>query len=98
MNHHVCQKGDRMKNEKEALNNIHKHAHANNVWIRVVLNQNHLSMQVKDDGKGFNPNLNTHRNGLKNLRSRVEKWNGKIKIESGETQGTRIEIKIPLKD
>ena len=83
---------------KEALNNIHKHAHAKNVWIRVSQNQNHLYMQIKDDGKGFNTNLKTHRNGLKNLRSRVEKWNGKIKIESLENQGTMIEVRIPIKD
>ena len=83
---------------KEALNNIHKHANANNVWIQVIQNQNHLHMQVKDDGKGFNTNFITDRNGLKNLRSRVEKWNGKIKIQSMENKGTDIEIKIPLKE
>jgi ligand-binding sensor domain-containing protein/two-component sensor histidine kinase len=83
---------------KEALNNIHKHAWANNVWIEVIQNQNHLYMQIKDDGKGFNSNLKTHRNGLKNLRSRVEKWNGKIHIHSEENKGTAIEIKIPLRD
>jgi two-component sensor histidine kinase len=83
---------------KEALNNIHKHALAENVWIKVNQNQNHLYMQVKDDGKGFNKDLITHRNGLKNLRSRVEKWNGKIQIESEENKGTGIEIKVPLKD
>ena len=83
---------------KEALNNIHKHAHANNVWIEVIQNQNHLYMQVKDDGKGFDMASVTHRNGLKNLRSRVEKWNGKIQIRSEESKGTSIEIKIPLKD
>ena len=82
---------------KEALTNIHKHAHAKNVWIKVDQNQNHLFMQVKDDGKGFNTDLITHRNGLKNLRSRVEKWNGKIQIHSEEDKGTGIEIKIPLK-
>jgi ligand-binding sensor domain-containing protein/two-component sensor histidine kinase len=83
---------------KEALNNIHKHAAANNVWINVRQNQNHLLMKVKDDGKGFNTDLITHRNGLKNLRSRVDKWDGKIKIESEENKGTSIGIKIPLKD
>jgi signal transduction histidine kinase len=55
-------------------------------------------MKIKDDGKGFNTDLVTHRNGLKNLRSRVEKWNGKIQIISEENKGTSIEIKIPLKD
>ncbi len=83
---------------KEALNNIHKHAAARNIWIDVRQNQNHLFMQVKDDGKGFNTKLITHRNGLKNLRSRVEKWIGKIQIHSEENKGTTIEIKIPIKE
>jgi ligand-binding sensor domain-containing protein/two-component sensor histidine kinase len=83
---------------KEVLNNIHKHAHANNIWIDVSQEQNHLFMQIKDDGKGFNTDHITHRNGLKNLRSRVEKWFGKIKIQSEENKGTTIEIRIPLKD
>lgn len=83
---------------KEALNNIHKHARASNVWIEVTQNQNYLRLQVRDDGKGFHTDVVTHRNGLKNLRSRVEKWNGKIKIESEESKGTFIDIKLPLKD
>ena len=83
---------------KEALTNIHKHAVAKNIWINVDQNQNHLLMQIKDDGKGFSDDLLTHRNGLKNLRSRVEKWDGKIGIQSKENKGTVIEIKIPLKD
>ena len=83
---------------KEALTNIHKHAVAKNIWINVEQSQNHLLMQIKDDGKGFSNEMITHRNGLKNLRSRVEKWNGKIGIRSKENKGTDIEIKIPLKD
>jgi len=35
---------------------------------------------------------------LKNLRSRVEKWNGTIQIRSEENKGVDIEIKIALKD
>lgn len=83
---------------KEALNNIHKHAGARNVWIEVQQNQNHLYMQIKDDGKGFNRDIKTNRNGLKNLGSRVEKWNGNIQIRSEADKGTAIEIKIPLKE
>ena len=83
---------------KEALTNIHKHAKAKNVWITVNQSQNHLSMQIKDDGTGFTTSTVTHRNGLKNLQSRVEKWNGKIQIRSENNKGTFIDIKIPLKD
>jgi ligand-binding sensor domain-containing protein/two-component sensor histidine kinase len=83
---------------KEALNNIHKHAGANNVWVDVAQNHNYLFIHIKDDGKGFNTSSVTHRNGLKNLRSRVEKWNGKIQIRSESEKGTSIEIKIPLRE
>jgi ligand-binding sensor domain-containing protein/two-component sensor histidine kinase len=83
---------------KEALNNIHKHAGASNVWVDVVQNHNSLSMHISDDGKGFNTTTITHRNGLKNLRSRVEKWKGKIQIGSGSGKGTQIDIQIPLKE
>jgi len=83
---------------KEALTNIHKHAGAKNVWINVSQNQNYLLIKIRDDGTGFKIEQTTHRNGLKNLRSRVEKWNGKINIQSEKNKGTGIEIKIPLKD
>lgn len=83
---------------KEALNNIHKHAAPNNVWVEVAQNHNHLFIHIRDDGKGFDPNSITHRNGLKNLKSRVEKWNGKIHIGSVTGGGTTIDIKIPLKE
>ena len=83
---------------KEALNNIHKHAGASNVWVDVVQNYSNLFMHIKDDGKGFNTATSTHRNGLKNLRSRVGKWKGQIQIESESGKGTQIEIRIPLKE
>ena len=83
---------------KEALNNIHKHANASNVWIEVFQNQNYLHMNIRDDGTGFDTLSNTHRNGLKNLRARIEKWNGKINVSSQPSNGTVIELKIPLKE
>ncbi len=83
---------------KEALNNIHKHAEANNVWVEVTQNHNSLFMKIKDDGKGFDTTSVTHRNGLKNLSSRVEKWNGRIQIGSATGKGTSIDIKIPLRE
>jgi signal transduction histidine kinase len=83
---------------KEILNNIHKHAEAAHVWIDVLQQQDQLDIKIRDDGKGFNTNLTTNRNGLNNLRSRVEKWNGKIDIRSLEKKGTVIEIKLPLKE
>jgi ligand-binding sensor domain-containing protein/two-component sensor histidine kinase len=83
---------------KEALNNIHKHAAAANVQINVSQIKNYLWMKIEDDGKGFDTGTLTHRNGLKNLATRVEKWKGNISIQSIKDKGTVIEIKLPLKE
>jgi ligand-binding sensor domain-containing protein/two-component sensor histidine kinase len=82
---------------KETLSNIYKHASAKNVFIRLALANHLLEMDIRDDGRGFDPNHSTNRNGLKNMRARVDKWKGIITIESGEGKGTFIQIKIPVK-
>ncbi len=81
---------------KEMLNNIYKHAAARQVWINVSLQHNELGLEVTDDGKGFLSDIQSHRNGLKNLYQRSSKWNGSIRINSEEQKGTTININIPL--
>jgi ligand-binding sensor domain-containing protein/two-component sensor histidine kinase len=82
---------------KECLNNIHKHASAKNIYIKIAMSNGVLTMLVEDDGKGFDPNITTHRNGLKNLQTRVEKWKGNLKIDSARGKGARVEIMMPVK-
>ena len=76
---------------KELLNNIHKHAAATEVRIDMWFKEQKLIMAVYDNGKGFNKNKQTHRNGLKNLNSRVLRWKGTLEIDSGKV-GTTIKI------
>jgi two-component sensor histidine kinase len=81
---------------KESLTNIYKHAAAKNVWIRIKLSPQWLDLEIEDDGKGFETDILTHRNGLKNLRFRVEKWQGSLQLDSVAGKGTRIVIKWPV--
>lgn len=81
---------------KEAINNIYKHAQAKNVSIKVWVEKNYLWMEIKDDGKGFNTLQSSHRNGLKNMHSRIDKWKGSINIFSEEGKGTSTKLKFPL--
>lgn len=81
---------------KEAVNNIYKHAHARKVHIRVWLNSNQLHMKIEDNGKGFDISALTHRNGIRNLQQRAEKWKGKASIASLSGQGTTIDIHFPI--
>jgi ligand-binding sensor domain-containing protein/anti-sigma regulatory factor (Ser/Thr protein kinase) len=82
---------------KEALNNIYKHASAKNVFIRLAWINHLLEMEIKDDGQGFDPKHSTHRNGLKNMKSRIDKWKGTVTIESAQYKGTMILVKLPAK-
>ena len=83
---------------KESMNNIHKYAAANNIWIDVQWRSGKLYLKIKDDGKGFEPSFTTNSNGLKNIRTRVGKWKGSININTSPGNGTLIEIVLPLAD
>jgi two-component system sensor histidine kinase UhpB len=82
---------------QEQLNNIIKHAGANNVIISVSLVNNGTTVQlmIKDDGRGFD--LETKRNGvgLRNITSRAELFDGKVKIQSEPGKGCMLEVKFP---
>ena len=81
---------------KEALNNITKHADCQTVTISASLSKSILSIIITDDGKGFDVQKPSNRNGLKNMRSRMEEIHGKFEIDSIISQGTRLTISFPL--
>jgi two-component sensor histidine kinase len=81
---------------KEAINNIYKHAQAKNVYIKVWMDNNHLYMNIRDDGKGFDTTVSTNRNGIKNINHRTEKWKGTIQINSSPGKGTEMLIHFPI--
>ncbi|HEX5653998.1 MAG TPA: two-component regulator propeller domain-containing protein [Chitinophagaceae bacterium] len=81
---------------KESLNNIYKHAEARTVWVHLSTVDHSVKMVIRDDGRGFDPGAITHRNGLNNLKKRVEKWKGRISIHSESGKGSVIEIIMPV--
>lgn len=81
---------------KESLNNIYKHAAAQTVWVELSMVDHSVRMLIRDDGKGFDTGITTERNGLNNLKTRVEKWKGKINIHSQQGKGSDIEIVMPV--
>lgn len=90
--------GDKRRNIflaiKETLNNVLKHADANQVAIEITANKL-LSITIKDDGKGIElDNLRVYGNGLKNIQRRLEAIGGQFFIESNG--GTISRFEIPL--
>lgn len=78
------------------LSNIIKHAKAKNVTIRLRKTDN-LELTISDDGIGFVPGKKTPGIGLRNIRNRIDFYNGDLAITSEPEKGCTIMVTIPLK-
>ncbi len=81
---------------KEAINNIYKHASASEVKISIATTNHMLIMEISDNGKGFDLQQPTHRNGLKNMQYRMQKPGGLVVINSSPGNGTTVKIELPV--
>ena len=81
---------------QELINNIVKHAHAQNVLVQLSRVDNILTITVEDDGKGFNVEEAMKKNGIgmANLRSRIDFLEGDLSIESSSKNGTSVHIEL----
>lgn len=82
---------------QESFANIFKHAKANQIELLITTDQSLLTCIIKDDGCGFEYSSVKNGNGLNNIKQRVSKCHGLFKLESQNTQGTKIEIVLPIK-
>jgi signal transduction histidine kinase len=81
---------------QEALTNIAKHAHAKRVRVAVTESDGQLSVEVQDDGSGFNPETASRGFGLAGMRERVNLADGTLIIESSE-RGTLLRARLPAR-
>ncbi|MEO6540631.1 MAG: ATP-binding protein [Ferruginibacter sp.] len=81
---------------QEVLNNIVKHASASSIKMHVHYNEADLSIEITDNGKGFNLAENIKGTGLQNIKKRTALLKGNLQISSDENSGTEIKLKIPL--
>jgi two-component system NarL family sensor kinase len=83
---------------QEALNNVHHHAQATTVHIRLTTIPETISLEIEDDGIGFDPDQLQHKQrfGLVGLNERVHLLGGVLNIESAPSIGTSLYISIPL--
>lgn len=82
---------------QEQLNNIIKHAHANNVSVELVENYQSIDLIIRDDGRGFNPKEKSVGIGLNNIQNRAELLNGTLEIISEHNKGCTLKVTIAEK-
>jgi signal transduction histidine kinase len=83
---------------QEAVNNVIRHAQAQHVGVTLKQTREQVTLQVADDGQGFDPQLpRSGRNvGLWSMRERVEQLGGQFEVLSAPGQGTVVTAVIPL--
>jgi signal transduction histidine kinase len=81
---------------QESLTNIGKYAEAKQADISVRNYGNHVEVDIKDDGKGFNvAEIRPSTHGLAGMRHRVEAAGGRLTVISAPGSGTRISAVLP---
>lgn len=80
----------------EMINNILKHAEADNAWISLYQHEEKVYVNISDDGVGFDIDQKMDGYGLRNITSRLENINGKWSVESAPGKGTKYNIEVPL--
>jgi signal transduction histidine kinase len=81
---------------QEVVTNALRHAAATQFKARLHFEVQRLSLELHDDGCGFDPELKRDGFGLVGMRERVDQMGGHIIIQSAVGAGTTIAITLPL--
>jgi ligand-binding sensor domain-containing protein/signal transduction histidine kinase len=84
---------------KEAVNNVVKHAQATEARIRLRLQPDRFVLEIEDDGRGVGkPDATAARtrNGLRNMRKRMEDIHGEFFMAGGAKGGTIVRLVVPI--
>ena len=66
--------------------------------VNLTPSEDHLTLVVRDDGKGFSPEtiLKEGGNGIHNMHERASLLQGQIDIRSAPSKGTTITLNVPI--
>ncbi|MGW0884108.1 sensor histidine kinase [Streptomyces sp. NPDC002671] len=86
---------------QEALSNAARHARATRVGVTLSFMGDEVSLDIRDDGTGFDPEALPARTraggfGLDGMRARAERIAGTFTVESESGHGTALSARVPL--
>jgi signal transduction histidine kinase len=87
-----------LRTARGALANVVEHAQAAKAVVTLTYSPEGVSLDVRDDGRGFSgtPRGSAGRGlGLRGIRDRVEALGGELFVESGPGEGTALAVRIP---
>ena len=84
---------------QESIRNAVRHAEAKRIDVEVSRDAHGATLQVVDNGNGYDPSKRRERAslGVASMRERVALLRGRLRIRSRPGQGTRVTAWIPLR-
>jgi PAS domain S-box-containing protein len=88
---------------QEALRNVVRHAQAQQLWVRLLVETHHVMLEVEDDGRGFtvrddwNALARQGHFGLLGIAEQVALLEGQFMVHSSG-HGTLVRVVLPLKE
>ena len=87
---------------QEALSNVARHSGAREAWVTLGEKENHLDLEIRDNGRGFETRKEMKRAagqgiGLMGMRERAEHLQGSFSIRSAPREGTTVSVRVPLR-
>jgi len=80
----------------EALQNVVKYAEASSATVILAQSNGHLTFEVVDDGRGFDPAAERTGTGLQGIADRLGALHGEVTIRSEPGAGTRVRGRIEV--
>ena len=88
---------------QESLTNVARHAHARTVEVRIGLRregvdrngQAEIEVEVRDDGRGFDPAAARSGFGLDGVQARAAEVGGSVRLRSEPGAGTTLRLEVP---
>ncbi|RYY66860.1 MAG: PAS domain S-box protein [Chitinophagaceae bacterium] len=79
---------------QEALSNVMLHAAPGNVDIYIYETDQHITLSILDDGRGFNSDAMPASGGLKNIKERASSINGNLEVQTAPGAGTKLTVVV----
>jgi two-component system NarL family sensor kinase len=84
---------------QEALNNVQRHAHAQEVEIELRRTPRHVRLSIRDNGRGFDPSTPTEgHHGIVGMKERAKLLHGRLRIQSSAGGGSTIVASVPVRE
>jgi signal transduction histidine kinase len=81
----------------EALQNVAKYAEASSATVILAQSNGHLTFEVVDDGRGFDPASHANGTGLQGIADRLGALHGDLTVRSEPGEGTRVRGRIDVR-